>query len=183
MLLRLAVITIILMAFNTHANAWSVVGKVPPSTHTVELGTYTPYESLAGARRYYLIEETNDSICKSPKLVTQPSPTFIKNAGGLYKYYRSPTGARTPYPVQFTTECQIPESEEPNVPPPPPPPIKIVGLLRVALNPIVGDTLNDCTFAEFEITAENPDGSYMFRFIRLYDAAQLIDGKRSCPYK
>lgn len=181
MLLRLFVVCVILMSFSTHGNAWQVVGKLPPSTHTVELGTYVPYESMAGARRYFLIEETDESICKSPKLVTQPSPTFIKPASGLYKYFKSPTGARTPYPVAFITECQIPESEEPNVPPPPPP-VNFVGLSRISINPTPTDP-NTCTFLEWKIAAKNIDDTYTMQILRWFDASQMINGARVCPYK
>jgi hypothetical protein len=168
----------ILMAISTDSFAFEVIGKLPPSSHTAELGTYTPYESKTGARRYYLVDET--SICTTPKLLTLPSRTFSNKVGGLYKYWKSPRGLRTPYPVSFAKECQIPESEEPNVPPPQT--VNFTGLSRISINPTPTDP-NDCTFLEWKVTAKNIDDTYTMQIIRWFDASQMINGVRKCPYE
>lgn len=177
---KCTLILTLFLASCVNAYAFDVVGKLPPPTHTVELGTYTAYASPAGSLRYFQIDET--SICSGEfKLLQIPSKTYSVNKGGTYKYWKSPSGTRTPYPVAFTQECQIPGSEEPNTPTPPQP-INFIGLHRVSINPIWGDAKNDCTYAEFEVTAKTSDGKYIFKFIRLYDAATTINGVRTCEY-
>lgn len=175
-MMRLFAICVILMAFKAHS--FEIIGKLPPSTHTVELGTYTPYESNAGAKRYYLVNES--TICTEPKLITFPSEIFSNPVGGLYKSYKSPSGTKAYYPVSFAKECQIPESEEPNVPPSPA--VDFTGLSRISINPTPTDK-NDCTFLEWKVTSKNIDDTYTMQIIRWFDASQLINGVRTCPYK
>lgn len=180
MRLRLFLIAVILMAMVGNAHAWVIIGKVPPSAHTVQLGTFQIYKSDGGAVRYLAVKETKESICGKPEPL-EPSTTYKNAVEGFYKEYKSPTGAISRWPVSFATECYVPESEEPN-PPAPDPDVDFTGLLAVAINPTFTEP-NDCTYAEFQVTKKNVDNTYMISFKRIYDAAQITNGVRSCRYK
>jgi hypothetical protein len=169
---------LVFLLFSLTVNAWQIVGNQPPSTHTLEPGTFTPYESVGGAKRYLEIVES--SACNTNPVLVSPSTTYTIAQGGLFKYYKSPTGTRKPWPVSYAQECAIPESEEPNNPPPQE--VNFVGLSRVSINPTPTDP-NDCTFHEWVVTAKNIDGTYMLQSKRLYDASIVVDGKRKCPYQ
>lgn len=168
--IRLLSIVVILMAFNTHSEAYEIIGNLPPSTYTLEVGTYTPYASVAGSKRYYLVDEA--SICTSPpKLLAIPTSTYSIAVGGLYKYYKSPTGTRKAYPVSFAKECAVPPVST----------VDFTGITKISTNPVIGGT-GDCTYIKWKVTSKNIDGTYMFKLIEVYDAAQEINGVRVCPY-
>lgn len=163
------------LTFNAHA--YTVIGS-PPDGYTLEPGTYSPYKSAGGATRYLEIVES--SVCKPEFQLVAPSPTFTIPQGGTFKQYRSASGGVKRLPAVFIEECAVPES--PEVSNPPPVETNFVGLSEVSINPTPTDP-NDCTFHEWEVTKKNTDGTYILRSKRLFDAAQMINGKRVCPYK
>lgn len=177
MLFRLLTVTVILMALGTHGHAYTLIGT-PPTGYTLEAGTYSPYKSVGGAIRYLEIVET--SVCKPEFQLVAPSTTFTIPQGGTFKQYRNASGAIKRLPAVFIEECEMPESEEPNVPPPQT--VDFTGLSRISINPTPTDK-NDCTFLEWKVTSKNIDGTYMLQIIRWFDASQMINGARTCPYK
>lgn len=175
MIKHLLFVVLVALAFDAHA--YKLIGNPPPG-HTLEAGTFSPFKSAGGAVRYLEIVES--SVCKPKFEQVKPSATFTIQMGGTFKRYRSPEGVSKPYPVVYLDECKVPES--PEVSNPPPAETNFVGLSEVSINPTPTDP-NDCTFHEWEVTKKNSDGTYILRSKRLFDAAQMINGKRTCIYK
>lgn len=160
-----------------NGHSFEVIGK-PPLGYNLEAGTYSPYKSIGGATRYLEIVES--SVCKPEFELVRPSTTFTIPQGGTFKQYRNDSGDIKRLPAVFIEECSVPESEEPNVPPPKA--VDFTGLSRISINPTPTDK-NDCTFLEWKITAKNIDGTYNMQIVRWFDASQMINGERKCPYQ
>lgn len=59
--------------------------------------------------------------------------------------------------------------------------VDFTGLTKISTNPVFGGK-GDCDYVEWKVTAKNIDGTYQFKLIKVYDAANEVNGVRVCPY-
>jgi len=169
-------LTFVFIAWIGNVNAWDIVGKKPPSTHTRQEGTYNVFETINGARKYYLIDES--SVCDSSiKQIQIPSGAYTIQQPELFKRYKSPTGALAYYQVSYYEQCKAI-----NPPPPPPQPdINYVGLRRLYINP-TPTNLNDCTCMRLNVLEKLDSGNYQVD-VDLWDCATVVNNQRVCNVK
>lgn len=167
---------ILLMLFTVNCFAWELLGKAPPSTHILQQGTYNAFETMKGARRYYLVDEL--SVCNSsPTQIQTPSGAYNIPQDGYFKLYKSPSGLLSYYPVSYAKECK-----DKNPPPPPPTPdTNYVGLKRLYINPTPTNP-NDCTCMKLDVLEKLADGKYQVD-VSVWDCAIIVDNHRVCNVK